>query len=121
MIRNRSILAVVMLALAVVVRAQVASTGSGNGTASKTTDQPAIGTIDGKVVNESGQPLAGAMVFVRTVNFGIGRSTITDLEGNFRVNGLETGLYLVSANSPAYTNVLGDRSEEQTSEPQSTA
>src|SRR6185436_20596216 len=99
MIPNRSILAVLVLALSVVVRAQVASTGSGSGTgtAAKTTEQPAVGTIDGKVVNESGQPLAGAMVFVRTVNLGIGRSTITDLEGNFRVNGLQTGLYLVSA------------------------
>src|ERR1044071_1119308 len=109
MIRNRSILAVVMLALSVVVCAQVASTGSGtgSGTAPKT-EQPTIGTIDGKVVNESGQPLAGAMVFVRTVNLGNARSTITDLEGNFRVNGLQTGLYLITANSPAYTNVLGD-------------
>jgi hypothetical protein len=106
MVRNRSILAVVVLALSVVARSQVASTGSG--TAPKKTEQPPIGTIDGKVVNESGQPLAGAMVFVRTVNAGIARSTITDLEGNFRVNGLETGLYLVSANSPAYTNVVGD-------------
>jgi len=104
--RNRSILAVVMLTLSVVVRAQVASTGSG--TAPKKTEQPPLGTIDGKVVNESGQPLAGAMVYLRTVNSGIVRSTISDLEGNFRVNGLETGLYLVSANSPAYTNAVGD-------------
>src|ERR1041384_2245145 len=101
MIRNRSILAVLVLALSVVARAQVRSP-------TPKTEQPAIGTIDGKVVNESGQPLAGAMVFVRTVNPGIGRSTITDLEGNFRVTGLETGLYLVSANSPAHTNVPGD-------------
>jgi len=101
MIRNRSILAVVVLALCVVVQAQVRSPAP-------KTEQPALGTIDGKVVNESGQPLAGAMVFVRTVNPGISRSTITDLEGNFRVNGLETGLYLVIANSPAYTNVVGD-------------
>ena len=101
MIRNRSILAVLVLALSVVAQAQVRSPAP-------KTEQPALGTIDGKVVNESGQPLAGAMVFVRTVNPGVARSTITDLEGNFRVTGLETGLYLVSANSPAYTNVAGD-------------
>src|SRR6185503_19038180 len=101
MIINRSSFAVVVLALFVVAHAQVRSPAP-------KTEQPAIGTIDGKVVNESGQPLAGAMVFVRTVNPGISRSTITDLEGNFRVNGLQTGLYLVSANSPAYTNVVGD-------------
>jgi len=101
MIFNRSIFAVVVLALCVVAHAQVR-------TSAPKTDQPTLGTIDGKVVNESGQPLAGAMVFVRTVNPGTSRSTITDLEGNFRVNGLETGLYLVSDNSPAYTNVAGD-------------
>ena len=101
MILNRSIFAVVVLALCVVARAQVRSPGP-------KTEQTTLGTIDGKVVNESGQPLGGAMVFVRTVSPGIARSTITDLEGNFRVNGLETGLYLVTANSPAYTNVVGD-------------
>ena len=72
------------------------------------TDQPTIGSIDGKVVNESGQPMAGAGVYVRTVNSGFNRSTTTDLEGNFRVNGLETGLYIVSANTPAYTNAPVD-------------
>ena len=102
MIHNRSIFAVVMLALCVVVRAQVPSTGP------RTTKEPSTGTIDGKVVNESGQPLAGATVFVRTVNAGFNRTTVTDLDGNFRVNGLETGLYVVGANSPAYTSVPGD-------------
>src|ERR1044072_3187408 len=101
MIHIRSILAVVVLALCVVVRAQVKSPAP-------KTEQPALGAIEGKVVNESGQPMAGASVFVRTVNAGFSRSTITDLGGNFRVNGLETGLYIVSANSPAYTNLPGD-------------
>src|SRR6185295_18710482 len=101
MILNRSIFAAVVLALCIVAHAQVRSPAP-------KTEQPTLGTIDGKVVNESGQPLGGAMVFVRTVSPGIARSTITDLEGNFRVNGLETGLYLVTANSPAYTNVVGD-------------
>ena len=101
MIPKRSIRAVVVFAVCVVAQAQVRSPAP-------KTDQPTLGTIDGKVVNESGQPLAGAMVFVRTFNAGIARFTITDLEGNFRVNGLETGLYLVTANSPAYTNVPSD-------------
>ena len=101
MLLNRSILAVVVLALCAVAHAQVRSPAP-------KTDQPTLGSIDGKVVNENGQPLGGAMVFVRTINPGISRSTITDVEGNFRVNGLETGLYLVSANSPAYTNAVGD-------------
>jgi hypothetical protein len=106
MINNRLILFVVMLALCVAARAQGPSTGS------RTPEQPITGTIDGKVVNESGQPMAGATVFVRavnsTVNAGLNRSTITDADGNFRVNGLETGLYAVVVNSPAYTSLPGD-------------
>jgi hypothetical protein len=62
------------------------------------------GTITGRVVNESGQPLAGASLYVRTVNSGYAaRTTTTDGEGNFRVNGLEPSLYIISAQAPAYT------------------
>ena len=74
--------------------------------APKSSEEPATttGTISGRVVNESGQPLAGASLFVRTVNSGFAaRATATDAEGNFRVNGLEPGLYIVSAGAPAYT------------------
>jgi Carboxypeptidase regulatory-like domain len=102
MVSHRLIFAVLVLALCVSAWAQVPQTGS------KTPEQPVTGAIDGRVVNESGQPLAGAAVFVRTVNPGINRSTMTDLDGNFRVNGLETGLYVVNANSPAYTSIPGD-------------
>ncbi len=102
MIINRLIFVVVMLALCIAVRAQVPSNGS------RTKEKPVTGTIEGKVVNENGQPLGGATVFVRAVNAGINRTTIADGEGNFRVNGLETQLYIVNANSPAYTNVPGD-------------
>ena len=66
--------------------------------------EPTTGTISGRVVNESGQPLAGASLYVRTVNSGYPpRTTTTDAEGNFRVNGLEPHLYIVSAQAPAYT------------------
>ncbi|MEN3327346.1 MAG: hypothetical protein V7638_2153 [Acidobacteriota bacterium] len=73
--------------------------------APKKADEPVTnGVIDGKVVNESGQAMAGATVFVRAVNSGGGgRQTTTDSEGNFRVTGLEPALYVVSANAPAYT------------------
>ena len=102
MIPNRLIFAALVLALCVIAQAQVPTNKL------KTTEQPTTGTIDGKVVNESGQPMAGAMVFARTVNAGFNRITITDLDGNFRINGLETGLYVVGANSPAYTSAPGD-------------
>jgi hypothetical protein len=66
-------------------------------------DEPKTGSISGRVVNESGQPLAGAAVFVRGAGPSIiGRTTTSNIEGNFQVNGLDNGLYYVSANSPAY-------------------
>jgi hypothetical protein len=67
-------------------------------------DEASMGNIDGKVVNENGQVLPGAAVVVRAVNsMSTGRTTISDVEGHFSVNGLERALYMVSAQSPAYT------------------
>jgi carboxypeptidase family protein len=75
----------------------------------KATDEPTRGTISGKVVNESGQPLAGASAFVRSVNSpGTSRMMTTDAEGYFQANNLEPGLYTVIANAPAYTSAPGD-------------
>ena len=102
MIANRSIFTLLVFTICVAVPAQVPPSGS------KTTEQPVNGSIDGKVVNENGQPLAGAAVFVRTLNARVNRSTTTDVDGNFRVNGLEPGIYTVGANSPAYTSAPGD-------------
>jgi len=75
----------------------------------KKPDEPATGAIDGKVVNESGQPLAGASLIVRAMNSpGNARTAISDVDGNFRVSGLEPALYLVNGNAPAYTAVPSD-------------
>jgi hypothetical protein len=75
----------------------------------KRTDEPATGAIDGKVVNENGQPMAGAGVFVRAVNsVGNARTATTDVDGNFRVSGLEPALYFVTSNAPAYVSVPPD-------------
>lgn len=68
------------------------------------TDQPVKGAIDGRVVNESGQALAGATVQVVSINRPLGlRFVTTDIEGNFRVGNLESSLYAVTAIAPAYT------------------
>jgi Carboxypeptidase regulatory-like domain len=62
------------------------------------------GTISGKVVNESGQPLPEALVVVRPfVSGNQGRATTTDREGAFRLSGLERFAYSISASAPAYT------------------
>lgn len=72
-------------------------------------NEPTTGFIDGRVVNENGQPLAGASVFVRAVNsFVNARTTTSDVDGNFRINGLEPALYTVSGNAPAYITVPSD-------------
>ena len=102
MICNRLILVVVLLMMCIAVRAQVQSPTP------KNVEEVSRGSITGKVVNENGQPLTGAAVWVRGVGyrFGPGRSTATDLEGNFRVNDLDPGLYTIGANAPAYTTEI---------------
>jgi hypothetical protein len=75
----------------------------------KKPDEPATGAIDGKVVNESGQPLAGASLIVRAMSSpGNARMATSDVDGNFRVSGLEPALYVVNGNVPAYTPVPSD-------------
>jgi len=71
----------------------------------RNTGEPSSGVITGKVVNENGQPMAGAAVMVRPINNKVnGRTTSTDGDGNFRFAGLEPALYSVIANAPAYTS-----------------
>ena len=66
-------------------------------------DEPSSGSISGSAVNDTGQPLGGVVVFVRDTSAGgITRSTITNAEGSFRLNGLGPGLYIVSGFLPAH-------------------
>lgn len=98
--KRRSIVIVFVLALCVVLRAQVPTPEP------KIIEDSPNGMIEGQVVNENGQPMAGAAVFVRTLNALSNRSTTTDSDGKFRVAGLDRGMYLVTASSPAYTSAL---------------
>jgi hypothetical protein len=67
------------------------------------------GAIEGRVVNEGGQPLPGAVVFIRPVNSpGTSRNATTDSEGNFRLGGLEPALYTVGSYFPAYVIQLAE-------------
>ncbi len=89
----KSVCIFLLLLLCIAVHAQVPAPA-----------EPSTGTLSGRVVNESGQPVAGASLFIRLANSGFAaRATATDAEGNFHVNGLERGLYLISANAPTYT------------------
>ena len=61
------------------------------------------GAITGQVVNERGEPMPGASVFIRPMGApNQGRSVATDSEGHFRITALEPALYIVSGYSPAY-------------------
>ena len=77
--------------------------------AQQSSEEVKTGTISGRVVNENGQPLVGATVSISQAGtVSSGRSTISNLEGKFQVNGLENALYYVSANSPAYVTAPVD-------------
>jgi len=72
------------------------------------------GSITGRVVDESGQPLANAQVSIEPVE-GIRSTgpTRTDREGTFKVTGLEPVPYRVEAFMPAYIS----SSHEEESDP----
>jgi hypothetical protein len=107
-----SILRTVLLLVTLGVCVSAQTTTSNSSAPSTNTSEPTVGNITGSVVNESGQPFAGVQVLVRQVNSTVpGRSSTTDSEGNFRVNGLTSGLYVVSASAPGYVQTPGDPNE----------
>jgi Carboxypeptidase regulatory-like domain len=79
------------------------STAQGPPTADNRDNEPSSGTIKGIVVNDSGQPLAGATVVLRlSTPAGFMRSTTTDNDGSFQISNLQRALYTITANSPAH-------------------
>lgn len=83
--------------------------------ADEKTAETKTGAITGTVVNDSGQPLANAVVFVRAFgSSGQSRSTTTDSDGNFQLRGLDPLAYMVSASLPAYTLAPRDADSPQT-------
>ena len=75
----------------------------------ETSTEVTSGTISGSIVNERGEPMPGASVFLRAMNSPSGgRSTAADAEGRFRLTGLEAGLYQITGYSPAYVSQVAD-------------
>lgn len=67
------------------------------------TDPLGTGKISGHVVNEAGQPLADALVSIRSYGLNTaGRTTTTDGDGSFEVSGLDSVAYIVAASFPGY-------------------
>lgn len=63
------------------------------------------GSISGRVLNESGQPVANASVFVRpvgSVNAPAGQVVATSPDGTFTVAGLTRGFYSIFHTAPAH-------------------
>ena len=61
------------------------------------------GTITGRVVNESGEPLPDAIVSLRGYSSREAYNAITDRDGKFRFSGLNPIVYLASASLASYT------------------
>ena len=61
------------------------------------------GVITGRVVNSAGEPLPGAVVYAGSLGTSTRsqRGTV-DTNGEFKIDGLEAGLYRVSAGAPGY-------------------
>src|SRR5262249_31248876 len=80
------------------------------GAVDETSRAETSGTITGRVLNESGQPIANAAVMIRAAagQAGLPRTTTTRSDGNFQMNGLEPALYIVWTQVPAYTTPSSD-------------
>src|SRR5262245_65082972 len=69
------------------------------------------GVITGRVVNDTGRPVAGAPILVIRagvkITSGIQTSTADD-EGNFKATGLGPGSYTISTNIPGYVVARAD-------------
>ncbi len=61
------------------------------------------GMITGRVVNSAGEPLSGAVVYAGSLGTSTrSQSGTVDINGDFKIDGLEAGLYRVSAGAPGY-------------------
>src|SRR5262245_36042699 len=66
--------------------------------------EPGKGTITGRVVNESGQPLANTQVNINGYGGNEGQVVTTDADGKFQVSDLKPIAYLISAYAPGYVS-----------------
>ncbi len=64
---------------------------------------PGTGTVRGRVIDETGQPVPHATVYVNaSVALPQRHITFTDDGGNFQINGLDALIYNVGASAPSY-------------------
>ena len=88
---------VLLFALSLDIAAQQAREDESKSAAPKT------GALSGRVLNENGQPLAHATIYVTAqMSLPQPRITFTDDGGNFQVSGLDALVYSVGASAPPY-------------------
>lgn len=104
-------LRVIMLLLLTAVVAAAQSNQSTD--ADDRTNVSKTGSITGRVVTESGEPLVDAFVSLRSYTSRDSYNAITDRDGKFRFSGLSPIVYLASASSPAYTAAPRDPDSTQ--------
>ena len=71
-------------------------------TAQQPTPQTREDTISGRIVNDSGQPIAGVNISLSGLGGPLGQRTSTDNEGNFKIKGLDGGIYRFYIYAPGY-------------------
>jgi len=93
----------------------VAAAGAVGQTQPPPTNTSNTGTIIGKVVNESGQPLPNASVWVYAVGAQTpGQMVTSDQEGKFKLAGLQRVPYRITASLPAYMTLPRGRDGQDT-------
>src|ERR1043166_1498258 len=67
------------------------------------------GTLSGRVISESGQPISHAAIYVGAPMSPMqSRMSSTDDNGNFQIEGLDPLIYTVTASAPSYYATLRD-------------
>lgn len=77
--------------------------------------EPPISAIQGKVLTlESNRPVANVIVSVRSAEAGFSRSVLTDIDGQFDVQGTPSGKYAITIEEPGYELFQTDGQVEAT-------
>src|SRR6478735_10860439 len=68
--------------------------------------QPRDESIRGRVINEGGQPIPGVDISLDVLGGYMGHRASTDNDGNFKIAGLDSGVYRLYLYSPGYVMQL---------------
>jgi hypothetical protein len=78
------------------------------GIAAAATGQPQNGAVAGEVLEEGGKAVAGATVSARNLETGFRHSAVSEAGGAFRIEGLPSGSYDVTAEASGYGTGLSE-------------